>query len=175
MKNKLKKLLSILLVGLMAVPICGFGKKNVMINDMNKKQIKKIVKKDRINKENCINDLLKVTITKDGKKDIVVVKFNTDYNVTNKMTIQGFYQDIEAVAKSVNPKKTKEIQYWCTGDLKNGDNVKVFSCTINNDTIKDIQNENILTTELKDMTEASEDLYIYPALKEGVKDLVFNE
>ena len=184
MKNKLKKLLSILLVGLMAVQICGWGKKAVMINDMNKKEIAKVIKKDRVNKNNFHNDVLEINITKDttknkkGKKvtkDIVVVKMRTEPSYNNEATIKQQYYDIEKLANNVDLKKTKEVQVWCIAEMTDGSDDKVFAATISNKNLKAIKDQDVLPNDFEAMTSISDDLYILPSLTKDVDGLVLNE
>ena len=182
--KRLNKVLSIALIGLMIIPTVGWGKKNVMINDMNKKEIAKVIKKDKINKTYLKNDILEINITKDttknkkGKKvtkDIVVVKMRTEPSYNNAATIKKQYYDIEDISNNLDLKKTKELQVWCIAEMTDGSDDKVFAATISNKNLKAIKDQDVLPNDLEAMTSISDDLYILPSLTKDVDGLVLNE
>lgn len=112
-------------------------------------------------KENCkkINESDK---TKCLEK-VAIIKAKIESSYSNKATIDQNYFNIENFIKTNNENKYQEIQYWAVADMKNGDESKVISFTLNENTIKQIYNNKIAATQIGDY---ADDLWILESLKQ---------
>ena len=94
---------------------------------------------------------------------IVVVKGKISPNFNNDLTIKQNYISVADLIKNHGFNTCDELKYWAIADLTNGMEAKVISFTLDENTINDIYNGNIVDTQLGDYVK---DLWILPSLKD---------
>jgi len=102
-------------------------------------------------------ELLDATVN--GK--ILVIKAKIKSSMTNKMTIEQNYYNVENLIRNQGCDSFDEIQYWAVADMADGSEAKVISFTLNKSTIEGVKNQNVLPPEFGDYVD---DLFILPSL-----------
>lgn len=90
---------------------------------------------------------------------IIKAKIRNSYD--NKATINQNYFNIEEFIKNHNGNQYDEIQYWAVADMKDGNESKVISFTLNKDIINKIYNNTIVANQIGDY---ATDLWILSSL-----------
>lgn len=93
--------------------------------------------------------------------DTLIIKAKIQSQLTNELTINQNYHNIESIIKSGGD-KFKEIQYWAVSDTQDGDEVKVISFTVSEEVIKGAANGTIVATQFP---EKVSDLWISTSLQ----------
>lgn len=104
-------------------------------------------------------------VNKKGGADFktLVIKAKIKPNLTNKLTIQQNFHNIEDIVKNKDGDKYNAIDYWAVADMTDGSEGKVISFTVSKEMIQDIINDRIFVTQYKDYVD---DLWILPSLQE---------
>lgn len=151
---------------------CGQGVKDGM----------EAAKKDRSTTESVTESLADTEISQDSStgKDSIKVKHGETKDVTingttlvvkakikpslsNELTINQNYINVGDIIINQGGDAYKEIQYWAVADMQSGDEAKVMSFTVPEDTIEGVKDGDIVDIELGDYVD---DLYILPSLLE---------
>lgn len=105
-------------------------------------------------------DLLSVKYSGNG---VFVVKAKIDSSATKKQTIRKNYFSVGDLIRNHGFGSCKELQYWAVADMTSGDEAKVISFTLYENTIAGVANGNIVDSEISDYVA---DLWIHPSLKD---------
>lgn len=97
----------------------------------------------------------------DGKT--LVIKVKIEPNLTNRLTIQQNYHNIEEIVKKRDGDKYNAIDYWAVADMTSGDESKVISFTVSKAMIDKIIDGKIYPPEYSNYLD---DLWILPSLKD---------
>ena len=92
---------------------------------------------------------------------VIVIKTKITSNLTNKMTVEQNYYNVQGVAKS-GEYNDYDIRYWAVADMENGSESKVISFDVPSDVMKQLANDRILPGDLEKYVE---NLWILPSLK----------
>lgn len=92
----------------------------------------------------------------------LVIKTKIEGQITNKLTINQNYHNIEDLVKNQGADQFDCIDYWAVADMTNGEEQKVVAFTVNSDTIKGIAEGYIVAIQLEDYVD---DLFIHQSLK----------
>jgi len=103
-------------------------------------------------------DLL--SVTQNGT--VVVVKAKIQSNLTNKMTIDQNFSNVDDLIQNHGFDTCTELQYWAVADTNVGES-KVISFTLDKASIDGIKSGSIVWTQLQ---ERAIDLWILPSLRE---------
>lgn len=103
-------------------------------------------------------DLL--SVTQNGT--VVVVKAKIQSNLTNKMTIDQNFSNVDDLIQNHGFDTCTELQYWAVADTSVGES-KVISFTLDKASIDGIKSGSIVWTQLQ---ERAIDLWILPSLRE---------
>ena len=106
-------------------------------------------------------DLLSTIENNIDGKNVIVVKAKITSSLTNKMTIDQNYHNVEDLIKNQGCDKFDEIQYWAVADMTDGSESKVISFTVDSDLIQKIKTSAVVTIQMGDYVS---DLYILPSL-----------
>lgn len=106
-------------------------------------------------------DLLSTIENNIDGKNVIVVKAKITSSLTNKMTIDQNYHNVEDLIKNQGCDKFDEIQYWAVADMEDGSESKVISFTVDSDLIQKIKNDTVVAIQMGDYVS---DLYILPSL-----------
>ena len=106
-------------------------------------------------------DLLSVIENNIDGKNVIVVKAKITSSLTNKMTIDQNYHNVEDLIKNQGCDKFDEIQYWAVADMADGSEGKVISFTVDSDLIQEIKSSAVVAIQMGDYVS---DLYILPSL-----------
>lgn len=101
-----------------------------------------------------------LSVVKNG--NIAVVSAKITPNLTNQMTIDENYINVDNLIKKEGYDIFDEIQYYAFADTIEGEQIKIISFTVPKRTIELSKNEKILGTMLADYVD---DLWISPALQ----------
>lgn len=93
----------------------------------------------------------------------LVIKAKIEPSMTNKMTIDQNYYNIEDIIINQGGANYNEIQYWAVADMESGDERKVISFSVDNELIQKIKNKEVVANKLGDYVI---DLWILPSLTE---------
>ena len=92
---------------------------------------------------------------------VIVIKTKITSNLTNKMTVEQNYYNVQGVAKS-GEYNDYDIRYWAVADMENGSESKVISFDVPSDVMKQLANDRIMPGDLE---KHLENLWILPSLK----------
>lgn len=106
-------------------------------------------------------DLLSTIENNIDGKNVIVVKAKITSSLTNKMTIDQNYHNVEDLIKNQGCDKFDEIQYWAVADMADGSEGKVISFTVDSDLIQKIKSSAVVAIQMGDYVS---DLYILPSL-----------
>ena len=106
-------------------------------------------------------DLLSAIENNIDGKNVIVVKAKITSRLTNKMTIDQNYHNVEDLIKNQGCDKFDEIQYWAVADMADGSEGKVISFTVDSDLIQEIKSSAVVAIQMGDYVS---DLYILPSL-----------
>ena len=106
-------------------------------------------------------DLLSAIENNIDGKNVIIVKAKITSNLTNKMTIDQNYYNVEDLIKNQSCDKFDEIQYWAVADMTDGSENKVISFTVDSNLIQKIKNDTVVANQMGDYVS---DLYILPSL-----------
>ena len=95
-------------------------------------------------------------------KNAMIVQYEIEENLTNKLTIDQNYYNVEKIVKNSNLDNIDEIQYWATGKLSNGYEGKIISFTVPKDLFEKIKNDSIVPI---DYNKHVQELWIVDNLK----------
>lgn len=107
--------------------------------------------------------LLDVNYAGGSDGNTLVIKAKIEPNMTNKLTIDQNYYNIEDIVVNQGGSDYESIQYWAVADMESGDEGKVISFTVNHELIEKIKNEEVVANHLGDYVD---DLWILPSLTE---------
>ena len=99
------------------------------------------------------------------KKDIsgtLIIKAKIEPSYNNKATVNQNYFNIENIVKKQGGDKYTEIQYWAVADMTDGSEQKVFSCTVPENIIKKLANNEIAANQMGNYVD---DLFIHASLR----------
>ena len=83
--------------------------------------------------------------------------------MTNKMTIDQNYFNVEDIILNKGGSSYNEIQYWAVADMTSGDESKVISFKLDKSLIDKIKNKEVAANRLG---EYAIDLWVLPSLTE---------
>lgn len=92
---------------------------------------------------------------------VIVIKTKIASNLTNKMTINQNYYNVQSVAKS-GEYNDYDIRYWAVADLTNGRESKVISFDVPSYVMKQLANDRILPGDLEKYVN---NFWVLPSLK----------
>lgn len=146
---KTNKITKIIIITLMICITVGCGS-----SEQEKASHGKLVS----NKTNCIE------YDNDAKciKNAMIVQYEIEENLTNKLTVDQNYYNIEKIVKEENLDSIDEIQYLANGKLSNGYDGKIISFTVPKDLFEKIKNDTIVPNQLDQYVS---DLWIVNSLK----------
>lgn len=105
--------------------------------------------------------LLDWTVNDFASPKVIVIKTKIASNLTNKMTINQNYYNVQSVAKS-GEYNDYDIQYWAVADMTNGSTSKVISFDVPSDVMKQLANDRILPGDLEKYVN---NFWVLPSLK----------
>lgn len=108
-------------------------------------------------------ELLDVNYEGGVNGDTLVIKAKIEPSMTNKMTINQNYYNVEDIVLNQGGADYNSIQYWAVADMESGEEGKVISFTVNQELIEKIKNEEIVAQHLGDYVD---DLWVLPTLTE---------
>lgn len=94
--------------------------------------------------------------------DVCVLKYKIESVGDSEMTIRQNYHTVVNFITEGNGSQYKEIQYWAVADMTSGEENKVVSFTVNEETIKAVKAETIFSTDIEDHLV---DLWIHDSLR----------
>lgn len=156
--NKSSCLFTIIILGLFIFVLVFFmniGSHNDHSNDTSSSK-----KNDSLLQYGTLLD--KNESTQNGEK-IIVIKAKITSSLSNKMTIDQNYYNIEDLIKNHNYDKYDTIEYWAVADMTDGSESKVISFTVDKPLIDKIAAGNFPTNQ---MGKYVSDLWILPSLTE---------
>lgn len=123
------------------------------------------IKKDTLDYEYDIKFGRLEDVYKDEEEGLLVIKIKIKSSYSNKATRTQNYHNIDDIIKNQGGDKFKEIQYWAVADMKDGEESKVISFTLDEDLINKVANNNTnyLPTNIEDRLI---DLWILPSLRD---------
>lgn len=103
-------------------------------------------------------ELLEVNYGGDG---VFVVKAKINTQATNKLTIKQNYTNVCRLITDNGFDTCREIQYWAMADTTVGEETKVVSFTVDENTIRQVAEKKVLNTMLEDYLT---DLWVHQSL-----------
>lgn len=97
-----------------------------------------------------------------GENGGVVIKAKITSSLTNEMTINQNYYNIEDLVQNQGFDKYSEIQYWAVADMADGSESKVISFTVDKNLIEKLKSGNFATNTMGDYVS---DLWVLPSLQ----------
>lgn len=92
---------------------------------------------------------------------VIVIKTKIASNLTNKMTVEQNFYNVQGVAKS-GEYNDYDIRYWAVADLTNGSESKVISFDVPSDVMKQLADDRILPGDLEKYVN---NFWVLPSLK----------
>lgn len=108
-------------------------------------------------------ELLSVIENNIDGKNVLVVKAKITSSLTNTLTIDQNYHNVEDLIENQGCDQYDEIQYWAVADMTDDSERKVISFKVGSDLIQQIKNNTVSAPKLGDYVS---DLYILPSLLE---------
>lgn len=93
----------------------------------------------------------------------LVIKAKIEPSMTNKMTIDQNYFNVEDIILNKGGSSYNEIQYWAVADMTSGEESKVISFKLDKSLIDKIKNKEVAANRLE---EYAIDLWVLPSLTE---------
>lgn len=158
----------------------ALAKWNQQCEDYEKKVAKETAKKFGITKKEADDIFLKYVMGASSTQDTysiehgnlvettvngntLIIKVKIEPLLTNKMTINQNYFNVEDIIKNQDGNKFDVIDYWAVADMQDGSEGKVISFTLEKDVIKNIYDGNIVANQIGNYVK---DLWILPSLQE---------
>lgn len=105
--------------------------------------------------------LLSWTVNDMVSPKVIVIKTKIKPNLTNKMTVEQNYYNVQHVAKA-GEYNDYDIQYWAIADMTNGSESKVISFDVPSDVMKQLADDRILPVDLEKYVN---NFWVLPSLK----------
>lgn len=163
----MKKILSILILSILIASMVGCSSNELVKVDGNNTttQVQEAVGDD--DKKHILDSKLV-----DGK---LVVKSQIDYNGDWDFVFKYNLLVIGEIAQGLNLSNIDELQYWSVCQTTDGGTKKIFSCTMGKDQLQMIQDGNVYSTDISNMTSKMTDLYLDSELLQGLSSKVASQ
>ena len=163
----MKKILSILILSILIASMVGCSSNELVKVDGNNTttQVQEAVGND--DKKHILDSKLV-----DGK---LVVKSQIDYNGDWDFVFKYNLLVIGEIAQGLNLSNIDELQYWSVCQTTDGGTKKIFSCTMGKDQLQMIQDGNVYSTDISNMTSKMTDLYLDSELLQGLSSKVASQ
>lgn len=147
-----------ILMSMLIITLCSCGskpKKEATVLDFSSEKFGSV---DAGDLKLAHGDLL--SINQNGHT--VVVKAKIKSNVTNEMTINQNYYNVDDLIRNHGFNTCDELQYWAVADMQDGSESKVIQFTLVKDVIDKVYSGSILANQIGNHVT---DLWILPSLQ----------